>query len=244
MVMQIQMMTMMIFPPKACQKIHAELLKSVNQIYMNLSESGLKKSATNTASLSVKKKGTTITKTKSIELEPSPSEVKEERSSSIAEITLKKSVIHRLKKKMEKPGISEEDNSNPDLLTSGSDERIKSAELTLKRSVIKSFRKAKMVTPDISEGDTVIPDTEHGQPTVSAQRPTSLKIRSNDRVKSAVLKKVKKKKTKKAVSVDEMKSDSLESPSESIGDKLKGFGSGKMEVIIKQKKEKRPKLPL
>ena len=213
------------FSASACQKIHAELLASVNQIYMNLSESGLKTSASSsTSSLSVKKKTGTITKTKSIELNPNPnSDMKEERSSSIAEITLKKSVIRKLKKKMANSEISEEDKSNPDLLAAEEDR--------MKLAVLKKMKKKKEVKVGSTE------EVKSEKTTPASSRPTSGKpeLSSEDLMKVAVLKKLRKKATKSETSTDESKSE-LTAPSSRPS-------SGRMEVFIKQKKEKRLKLP-
>ena len=142
---------------------------------MNLSESGFKKSASSSSSSLQpgKKKTGKITKTKSIELKPNYSEIKEERSSSIAEITLKKSVLRRLRKKMGKSNISEEDKSNPDLFT-GSDEHLFLAENVLNKNVIRRLEK-KMPNPDISEENKIN---------------NRLVIGSEDRIKSVVLRKI------------------------------------------------------
>ena len=215
------------FSASACQKIHAELLASVNQIYMNLSESGLKTSASSSSSsLSVKKKTGTITKTKSIELNPNPnSDVKEERSSSIAEITLKKSVIRKLKKKMANSEISEEDKSNPDLLTAEEDR--------LKLAVLKKMKK-KQSEAKVGSSEEVKSET-----TPASSRPTSGKPEpsSEDLMKAAVLKKMRKKAKVKSetASTEESKSE--------LGQASSRPSSGRMEVFIKQKKEKRLKLP-
>ena len=209
------------FSASACQKIHAELAASVNKIYMNLSESGFKKSASSSSSSLQpgKKKTGTITKTKSIELKPNGSEIKKERSSSIAEITLQKSVLKRLKKKVGNSDISEEDKSNPDLFTKY-DEKISLDELALKKNVIKRMKK-KMPNPDISEEN---------------KTKTELIIVSEDRIRNAVLKKMKKKRP------DSAHSFKPESQMDSTDEKLKGFQSGKMEVFIKKKMvEKRPR---
>ena len=212
------------FSASACQKIHAELLASVNQIYMNLSESGLKTSASSSnSSLSVKKKTGTITKTKSIELNPNPnSDMKEERSSSIAEITLKKSVIRKLKKKMANSEISEEDKSNPDLLTAEEDQ--------MKLAVLKKMKKKQVVKLGSSE------EVKSEKTTPVSSRPASGKPEpsSEDLMKAAVLKKMKKKTAKSETSTVEIKSE-LAPSSRPL--------SGRMEVFIKQKKEKQLKLP-
>ena len=212
------------FSASACQKIHAELLASVNQIYMNLSESGLKTSASSSSSsLSVKKKTGTITKTKSIELNPNQSsDMKEERSSSIAEITLKKSVIRKLKKKMANSEISEEDKSNPDLLT-GEEDRMKLA-------VLKKMKKKQVAK--VGSTEEVKSET-----TPASSRPTSGKPEpsSEDLMKAAVLKKMKKKALKSETASTEESKSELGPPSRP--------SSGRMEVFIKQKKEKRLKLP-
>jgi hypothetical protein len=155
------------FSASACQRIHAELLASVNQIYMNLSESGLKNSSSSSSSLSVTKKNK-ITKTKSIELKPSHDEVKEERSSSIAEITLKKSVIKRLKKKMANPDISEEDKSNPDLLADSEDR--------MKMAVLKKMKKKK-VKEDSDEVKLDKVDSSVGSPGRKEKRLDSGKMK-------------------------------------------------------------------
>ena len=212
------------FSASACQKIHAELLASVNQIYMNLSESGLKTSASSSSSsLSVKKKTGPITKTKSIELNPNPtSDIKEERSSSIAEITLKKSVIRKLKKKMANSEISEEDKSNPDLLAADEDR--------MKLAVLKKMKKK------VKVGST---EEVKSESTPSSSRPTSGKpeASSEDLMKAAVLKKMRKKPLKSETAKNETEEIKSEAALPSRP------SSGRMEVFIKQKKEKRLKLP-
>ena len=226
------------FSASACQKIHAELLASVNQIYMNLSESGLKTSASSSSSsLSVKKKTGPITKTKSIELNPNPtSDIKEERSSSIAEITLKKSVIRKLKKKMANSEISEEDKSNPDLLAADEDR--------MKLAVLKKMKKK--VKVGSTEEKVKVGSTEEvkSESTPSSSRPTSGKpeASSEDLMKAAVLKKMRKKTLKSEMG----KSETVKNETEEIKSEAalpSRPSSGRMEVFIKQKKEKRLKLP-
>ena len=209
------------FSASACQKIHAELLASVNQIYLNLSESGLKTSASSSSSsLSVKKKTGTITKTKSIELNPNPnSDMKEERSSSIAEITLKKSVIRKLKKKMANSEISEEDKSNPDLVTPEEDR--------MKLAVLKKMKKKQVAKVGSTEEVKCETTPASSRPASGNPEPSS-----EDLMKAAVLRKMRKKGTKSET--EESKSE-LAAPSRP--------SSGRMEVFIKQKREKRLKLP-
>ena len=88
------------FSASACERIHSELLASVNQIYMNLQDSGLKTNSSSSSSLSGTKNKSQILKTKSIELKSDTHEnEKKARSMSIAEITLKKKVTKKLKSK-------------------------------------------------------------------------------------------------------------------------------------------------
>ena len=91
------------FSASACQKIHSELLASVNQIYINLQDSGLKtNSSSSSSSLSANTKNRSkqkILKTGSVELKPQlqkQSSQRESRSKSITEITLKKKVAKKL----------------------------------------------------------------------------------------------------------------------------------------------------
>lgn len=93
------------FSASACQKIHSELLASVNQIYINLQDSGLKKnSSSSSSSLSANSKNRNkqkMLKTGSVELKPQLQKQaahREGRSKSIAEITLKKKVAKKLGK--------------------------------------------------------------------------------------------------------------------------------------------------
>ena len=65
------------FSASACQKIHSELLASVNQIYVNLQDSGLKTtSSSSSSSLSVGNK-LKMQKTGSVDLKPPDTLIKE-----------------------------------------------------------------------------------------------------------------------------------------------------------------------
>jgi len=103
------------FSASACQRIHSELLASVNQIYLNLQDSGLKTNSSSSSSLSGshKKSKSKMSKTKSIELKSNTHE-KKARSMSIAEITLKKKVTKKLKNKMVDEEHSEEESAKMD----------------------------------------------------------------------------------------------------------------------------------
>ena len=85
------------FSASACQRIHSELLASVNQIYVNLQDSGLKTTSSSSSSLSAGNKNRLkVQKAGSVELKPeTPLKIKqkETRSSSIAEINLKKKLL-------------------------------------------------------------------------------------------------------------------------------------------------------
>lgn len=83
------------FSASACQRIHSELLASVNQIYVNLQDSGLKTTSSSSSSLSAGNK-LKMQKTSSVELKPDSKEKlrpRETRSSSITEINLKKKLL-------------------------------------------------------------------------------------------------------------------------------------------------------
>jgi|ERR1711915_818578 len=108
------------FSASACQKIHSELLASVNQIYLNLQDSGLKTNSSSSSSLSGAqlKNKTKIAKTRSIELKAN-THAKTARSMSIAEITYKKKATKKLKKKVvEEDDQSAEENLKEDDLSS------------------------------------------------------------------------------------------------------------------------------
>ena len=70
------------FSASACQKIHSELLASVNQIYVNLQDSGLKTtSSSSSSSLSVGNK-LKMQKTGSVDLKPPDTLIKEKQRES------------------------------------------------------------------------------------------------------------------------------------------------------------------
>ena len=97
------------FSASTCQRIHSELLASVNQIYVNLQDSGLKTTSSSSSSLSVGNKGKLkMQKTASVELKPENVKMKqkETRSSSIAEINLKKKLLDDETNKVEKSPLS------------------------------------------------------------------------------------------------------------------------------------------
>ena len=81
------------FSASACQRIHSELLASVNQIFVNLQDSGLKTNSSSSSSISNGNKSRlNMQKTASVDLKPDNAhdKQKEVRSSSITEINLKK----------------------------------------------------------------------------------------------------------------------------------------------------------
>ena len=98
------------FSASACQRIHSELLASVNQIYVNLQDSGLKTTSSSSSSLSAgNKTRLNVQKAGSVELKPETpikNKQKETRSSSIAEINLKKKLLDDETNKVEKSPLA------------------------------------------------------------------------------------------------------------------------------------------
>ena len=98
------------FSASACQRIHSELLASVNQIYVNLQDSGLKTTSSSSSSLSAGNKNRLkVQKAGSVELKPeTPLKIKqkETRSSSIAEINLKKKLLDDETTRVEKSPLA------------------------------------------------------------------------------------------------------------------------------------------
>ena len=98
------------FSASACQRIHSELLASVNQIYVNLQDSGLKTTSSSSSSLSAGNKNRLkVQKAGSVELKPETpvrNKQKETRSSSIAEINLKKKLLDDETTRVEKSPLA------------------------------------------------------------------------------------------------------------------------------------------